>query len=117
MGAFRGEMIASAYMQYWMKLRSKQYCKLKEEELDRLLYRTRFGRGYGRVVRNKYRFNVHGSMHRKNILIYIQQDATLHSLFYLETALHVSGGTSIHHQEYKQLYLQHLVFVTPYSGR
>ena len=29
--------------------------------------------------------------------IYIQQDATLHSLFYLETALHVSGGTSTHH--------------------
>jgi hypothetical protein len=37
----------------------------------------------------------------------------LHSLFYLETALHVSGGTSTHHQERKQLYLQHLVFVTP----
>jgi hypothetical protein len=32
---------------------------------------------------------------------------------YLETALHVSGGTSTHHQERKQLYLQHLVFVTP----
>ena len=32
-------------------------------------------------------FNVHGSMHRKNILIYIQQDAMLHSLFYLETAV------------------------------
>jgi hypothetical protein len=31
---------------------------------------------------------------------------------YLETALHVSGGTT-HHQERKQLYLQHLVFVTP----
>ena len=31
-------------------------------------------------------------MHRKNILIYVQQDATLHSLFYLETALHVLGG-------------------------
>jgi hypothetical protein len=30
---------------------------------------------------------------------------------YLETALHVSGGTSTHHQERKQLYLQHLVFV------
>ena len=58
-------------------------------------------------------FNVHGSAHRKNILIYIQQDATLHSLFYLETALHVSGGTCAHHQERKQLYLQHLVFVTP----
>jgi hypothetical protein len=32
---------------------------------------------------------------------------------YLETALHVSGGTSTHHQERIKLYLQHLVFVTP----
>jgi hypothetical protein len=32
---------------------------------------------------------------------------------YLETALHVSGGTSTHHQERIQLHLQHLVFVTP----
>jgi hypothetical protein len=32
---------------------------------------------------------------------------------FLETALHISGGTSIHHQESIQLYLQHLVFVTP----
>jgi hypothetical protein len=38
-------------------------------------------------------------------LIYIQQDATLDSLFYLETALHVSGGTITHYQERKQLYL------------
>ena len=45
--------------------------------------------------------------------MYIQQDATLHSLFYLETALHVLGGTTTHHQERKQLYLQHLVFFTP----
>ena len=30
---------------------------------------------------------------------------------YLETALHVSGGTSTHHQERIQLYLHHLVFV------
>jgi hypothetical protein len=58
-------------------------------------------------------FTVHGSVHRNNILIYIQQDATLRSLFYLETALHVSGGTITHHQERIQLYLQHLVFVTP----
>ena len=41
------------------------------------------------------------------------QDATLYSLFYLETALHVSGGTTTHRQKCKQLYLQHLVFVTP----
>ena len=58
-------------------------------------------------------FNVYGSVHRKNIVIYIQQDTTLHSLFYLETALHVSGGTTTHHQGRKELYLQHLVFVTP----
>ena len=32
---------------------------------------------------------------------------------YLETGLHVSGGTSTHHQERIQLYLQHVVFVTP----
>jgi hypothetical protein len=47
--------------------------------------------------------NVYGSVHRNYILIYIQQDATLRSLFYLKTALHVSGGTSTHHQERKQL--------------
>jgi hypothetical protein len=46
------------------------------------------------------------------IYIFIQQDATLHSLFCLETALHVSGGTITHHQAREQLYLQHLVFVT-----
>ena len=32
---------------------------------------------------------------------------------FLETALHVSGGTTTHHQERIQLYLQHLVFFTP----
>jgi hypothetical protein len=51
-------------------------------------------------------------VHLKNILIHIQQDATLHGLFYMKTALHVSGGTITYHQERKQLYLQHLVFVT-----
>jgi hypothetical protein len=32
---------------------------------------------------------------------------------YLETALHVSDGTCIYHQERIQLYLQHQLFVTP----
>jgi hypothetical protein len=32
---------------------------------------------------------------------------------YLEISLHVTGGTSTHHQERIQLYLQRLVFVTP----
>jgi hypothetical protein len=58
-------------------------------------------------------FNVHGSVHRKNVLIHTQQDATLHVLYNLETALHVSGVNTTHHQERKQLYLQHLVFVRP----
>jgi hypothetical protein len=32
---------------------------------------------------------------------------------YLETTLYVSGGTCTHHQKRIQLYLQHLVSVTP----
>jgi hypothetical protein len=32
----------------------------------------------------------------------------------METALHASGCTITHHQERKQLYLQHLLFVTPF---
>jgi hypothetical protein len=48
-----------------------------------------------------------------HIPIYIQQDATLHSSLYLETAMYVSRGTSTHHQERIKLYLQHLVFVIP----
>jgi hypothetical protein len=61
-------------------------------------------------------------VHRKYILIYvyIQQDTTISNkiqrytvYLYVETALHVSGGTSTHHRKRIQLYLQHLVFVTP----
>jgi hypothetical protein len=48
-----------------------------------------------------------------SVLKHIQQDTKLHILFYLETALHVSGGTITHHQECKQLFLQRPVFVTP----
>jgi len=33
--------------------------------------------------------------------------------FTWRTALHVSRGIKTHNQEHKQLYLQHLVFVTP----
>ena len=62
-------------------------------------------------------FNIRNTLPKSGTFLlghlYIQQDAKLHSLFYLETALHVSGATSTHQQERKQLYLQHLVFVTP----
>jgi hypothetical protein len=29
----------------------RRYCKLKEEALDRTMWRTRFGSGYGSLVR------------------------------------------------------------------
>jgi len=49
-----------------------------------------------------------------NIFQYISNKMRVSTVYlYLETALHVSGGTSAHHQERVQLYLQHLVFVTP----
>jgi hypothetical protein len=66
------------------------------------------------VMIKKHKENIgNDSNYVATITIYIQQDATLHSLLYLETALHISGGTSTHHQERIKLYLQHLVFVTP----
>ena len=47
-------------------------------------------------------FNVHGSVHRNNILRYISNKLdVLQSLFYLTTALHVSGVTIAHLQEHK----------------
>jgi len=49
-----------------------------------------------------------------SIFQYISNKMQRYTIYlYLETAVHVSGGTSTHHQERIQLYLQHLVFVTP----
>jgi hypothetical protein len=60
------------------------------------------------------RFKVYGSVHRKYIPIYISNKMQRYTVYlYLETALHISGNISTHHQESIQLYLQHLVFVTP----
>ena len=49
-----------------------------------------------------YLFNVQGSVHRNNILVY--NSNKMHksqSLFYLTTALHVPGVTITHLQEHK----------------
>jgi hypothetical protein len=47
-------------------------------------------------------------------IVSISNKMQRHTVYsYLETALHVSGGTSTHLRERIQLYLQHLVFVTP----
>ena len=49
-----------------------------------------------------------------SIFQYISNKMQRYTVYlYLETALHVSGGNSTHHQECIQLYLQRLVFVTP----
>ena len=49
-----------------------------------------------------------------SIFQYISNKMQSYTVYlYLETALHISGGTSTHHQERIQLFLQHLVFVTP----
>jgi hypothetical protein len=54
--------------------------------------------------------NVNGD----NIFQYISNTKQRYTVYlYLETALNVSGCTSTHHKERMQLYLQHLVFVTP----
>jgi hypothetical protein len=49
-----------------------------------------------------------------SIFQYISNKIQLYTVYlYLETAIHVWGGTFTHHQERIQLYLQHLAFVTP----
>jgi hypothetical protein len=49
-----------------------------------------------------------------SIFQYISKKMQRYTVYlYLQTALHVSGGTLTHHQERIQLYLLHLVFVTP----
>jgi hypothetical protein len=49
-----------------------------------------------------------------SIFQYISNKMQRYTVYsYMETALHVSGGTSTHHKERIHLYLHHLVFVTP----
>ena len=55
----------------------------------------------------------HGSVNC-DIFQYISNKMQLYTVYlYLETVLHVSAGTSTHHQKRTQLYLQHLLFVRP----
>jgi hypothetical protein len=45
-------------------------------------------------------FDVHMSVHHNIIPSYSQQDATFLDLFISKDAVHVSGGSSTHHQEH-----------------
>jgi hypothetical protein len=58
--------------------------------------------------------NVQGSVHRNCNIHPTRCNVT--QFIFLETALHVLGGTPTRHQERKQLYLQHLLFVTPFTA-
>ena len=49
---------------------------------------------------NTRRFDIYTSVHRNIIPNYSQQDATFLDLFIFTDALHVSGGSSTHHQEH-----------------
>ena len=63
---------------------------------------------------NPYPANVENILSFLIVFQYISNKMQRYTVYlHLETALHVSGGTSTHHQERMQLYLQHLVFVTP----
>ena len=56
-----------------------------------------------RVNKISAEFYVYGSVHREWTSIIVQRDATIYSfIIFLQTALHVSDDTLIHHQEQTQ---------------
>ena len=58
-------------------------------------------------------FYVRGSVQRESVTIIVQQDATIYSfIIFLQTTLHVSDDTLIHHQEHTQT-----VITTSGTGR
>jgi hypothetical protein len=67
-----------------------------------------WGGGLSRQKQTKFYFwlvslkdcDIHMSMHRNKIPNYSQKDATFLGLFIFTDALHVSGGSSAHHQEH-----------------
>jgi predicted benzoate:H+ symporter BenE len=69
---------------------------------------------FGHHILNPYPANVEKYSELLIVFQYISNKMQRYTVYlYLVTALHVSGGTSTHHQERMHLYLQHLVFVTP----
>ena len=56
--------------------------------------------GFPRDVNELCTFDIHMSVHRNIIPSYNQQYATFLDLFISKEALHVSGGSSAHHQKH-----------------
>jgi hypothetical protein len=65
----------------------RRYCKMKEKALDRTLFRTGFGRGYGPAVRKNGWINK-----RQKLLIAIMQDDLVVNVTYCHVALHCTLG-------------------------
>jgi len=61
----------------------------------------------------KSHYRAHERLLSRSIFQYTSNKMQRYTVYlYLETVLHVSGGTSTHYQERIQLHLQHLVLVT-----
>jgi hypothetical protein len=106
---------AESYREHFVEWQRCDHFTNKEPRLNitckmKLIYATNSWisqwHNYSILVRISFHFialNVSGHKYistlcrHYTVLIYIQQDATLRSLFYMETAVHVSGGTSTHH--------------------
>ena len=66
-------------------------------------------------VHVRYHNNTHKCKYVHQIFCYISNKMQHYTVYlFLETALHVSGGISTHHQEHTQPYLQYLALVKVY---
>jgi hypothetical protein len=69
-------------------------------------------KGKHKNMKNVFKSKPLKSIH--NIYQYSSKKMQRYTVYlYLETALHISGGTFSHHQERIELYIQHLVFFRP----
>jgi hypothetical protein len=100
-GGRRVTLIYSEYGVPYKQSRGKKFHVLDSVSLRKML------RAFYSV------FYVHGSLHRESMSITVQRDATIYSfIIFLQTALHISDDTLIHHQENTQT-----VITTSGTGR
>jgi len=82
--------------------RSSWFVTLVQQDASKTLLRSSLSSLHHLRQEKASKFNVHGSVHRNNILVY--NSNKMHksqNLFSLTTALHVSGVTITHRQEHK----------------
>jgi hypothetical protein len=69
----------------------RRYCKLKEKALDRTLWRSRFGRGYGPVVRQTT-----GWMNEYYFIINIPKNYSQNMIHVIGATRHKDGSTHVY---------------------